>query len=260
MRALGLSRDAASLAWTARSLRLAGKKAAAIRLYREALRIAGRPDPAMDPEPVFDDDPAVRRYLLPGEAAAAAVVRELFVDAAWTFQEWSEAVPPDTIALLATARLFREQGRPEAETLIAQSSRTGEGARSGRSRARHPARRRRRGPCVALPLERGRGAYRLAIEAMDDAVVKRSWWFNLASIAHRLDDETQRPGRARGGPGRPRERRHQPACDRVPAGLRAPGPAAIRRDEGQLNAIHGQESPSDPKDEQPWRRPTTNPA
>ena len=128
VRALGLSRDAASLAWTARSLRQAGKKAAAIRLYREALRIAGRPDPTTAPEPVFDEDPAVRRYLLPGEAAAAAVVRELFADPARTFQEWSEAVPPDTIARLATARLFREQGRPEAETLIAQVIEEGRGS------------------------------------------------------------------------------------------------------------------------------------
>ena len=123
MRALGLSRDAASLAWTARSLRLAGKKAAAIRLYRKALGIAGRPDPTTATDRRSTTTPAVRRYLLPGEAAAAAVVRELFADAARTFQEWSEAVPDDAIALLAAGRALREQGGPEAETHAAANHR-----------------------------------------------------------------------------------------------------------------------------------------
>jgi tetratricopeptide (TPR) repeat protein len=191
-RSLGLSRDAASLARTARSLRLAGKQGAAIRLYREALQIAGRPDPTTAPEPVFDEDPAVRRYLLPGEAAAAAVVRELFGDPSRSFQEWSDAVPETTIARLAAARLFREQGRPEAEALIAQvidADRAGPEAAPERA-IRHAA----AAEAHAL-LSRWRdaeGRYRQAIDAMDDAVVKRSWWFNLASIAHRLDDETQR--------------------------------------------------------------------
>ena len=34
--------------------------------------------------------------------------------------------------------------------------------------------------------------YRQAIESIDDATIQRSWWFNLADIAFRLDDETQR--------------------------------------------------------------------
>jgi hypothetical protein len=34
--------------------------------------------------------------------------------------------------------------------------------------------------------------YRRAIETIDDDTVKRSWWFNLADIAFRLDDERQR--------------------------------------------------------------------
>jgi hypothetical protein len=194
VRALGLSRDAASLSRTARSLRLAGKKAAAIRLYREALRIACRPDPATAPQPVFvAEPPAGGRYLLPGEAAAADVVRELFADPSRTFEEWSEAVPDETIARLATARIFREQGRPEADTLIAQviDDRRVEGLEGPpRLAIRHAA----AAEAHALLSRWGEAeaAYRRAIEAMDDAVVKRSWWFNLASIASRLDDEAQR--------------------------------------------------------------------
>ena len=34
--------------------------------------------------------------------------------------------------------------------------------------------------------------YRLAIELIDDDTIKRSWWFNLADIELRLDDESQR--------------------------------------------------------------------
>ena len=50
VQALGLSRDAASLAWTARTLRLAGKKATALKVYRKALEIAGRrPTPRHGP-------------------------------------------------------------------------------------------------------------------------------------------------------------------------------------------------------------------
>ena len=34
--------------------------------------------------------------------------------------------------------------------------------------------------------------YRLAIEQTSDLTTRRSWWFNLASVAQHLDDETQR--------------------------------------------------------------------
>ena len=34
--------------------------------------------------------------------------------------------------------------------------------------------------------------YRLAIESVDDEKIKRSWWFNLADIELRLDNESQR--------------------------------------------------------------------
>jgi hypothetical protein len=34
--------------------------------------------------------------------------------------------------------------------------------------------------------------YRQAIESTDDPTIQRSWWFNLADISFRLDDESQR--------------------------------------------------------------------
>ena len=34
--------------------------------------------------------------------------------------------------------------------------------------------------------------YRRAIELIEDETIKRSWWFNLADIELRLDDESQR--------------------------------------------------------------------
>ena len=260
VRALGLSRDAASLAWTARSLRRAGKKAAAIRLYREALRIAGRPDPTTATEPVFDEDPAVRRYLLPGEAAAAAVVRELFADRARTFPEWSEAVPPDTIARLATARLFREQGRPEAEALIAQVIEEGRGSEATAPELgiRHAAA--AEAHALLSHWSEAEEHYRQAIDAMDDAVVKRSWWFNLASIAHRTDDDTQRQAALSRRPWTPPQATTSAGVRSSSSGPPSPwpGPDPARRRPTERHP--GQESPSDSKDEQPWRRFTTNPA
>ena len=73
---------------------------------------------------------------------------------------------------------------------------------------------------------------------------------------HRAPAQRRSPaqGRARGGPGRSHERRHQPAGARAPAGLRAPWPAPIQRDQGQLRRPQRTGYPrADPKDEQPWR-------
>ena len=37
-----------------------------------------------------------------------------------------------------------------------------------------------------------RQLYRQAIDLIDDPTIQRSWWFNLADIADRADDETER--------------------------------------------------------------------
>ena len=76
--------------------------------------------PAADPhramDLAFDDNPNVRRYLLPGEAVAAPIVRELIIDGGWTYEAWSGAVPDDAIALLAAGRVLpraRRAGDPD---------------------------------------------------------------------------------------------------------------------------------------------------
>ena len=189
---LGLSRDAVSLAWSARALRHAGKKESAIRVYRQALRIACGNDLAPASKPTFNDEPNVRRYLLPGETTARAIVRELITDADWTFQDWSEALPKNTVAILAAARLLRERERPEAQALLKQIlNQEQEIVSTGAERAVQTA---TIAEAHAL-LSQWREAeqqYHQAIDRISDLTIKRSWWFNLASVALQLNDEAQR--------------------------------------------------------------------
>ena len=189
---LGLSRDAVSLAWSARALRHAGKKESAIRVYRQALRIACGNDLAPASKPTFNDEPNVRRYLLPGETTARAIVRELITDADWTFQDWSEALPKNTVAILAAARLLRERERPEAQSLLKQIlNQEQEIVSTGAERAVQTA---MIAEAHAL-LSQWREAeqqYHQAIDRISDLTIKRSWWFNLASVALQLNDEAQR--------------------------------------------------------------------
>ena len=189
---LGLSRDAVSLAWSRRALRHAGKKESAIRVYRQALRIACGNDLAPASKPTFNDEPNVRRYLLPGETTARAIVRELITDADWTFQDWSEALPKNTVAILAAARLLRERERPEAQALLKQIlNQEQEIVSTGAERAVQTA---MIAEAHAL-LSQWREAeqqYHQAIDRISDLTIKRSWWFNLASVALQLNDEAQR--------------------------------------------------------------------
>ena len=189
---LGLSRDAVSLSWSARALRHAGKKESAIRVYRQALRIACSNDLAPASKPTFNDEPNVRRYLLPGETTARAIVRELITAADWTFQDWSEALPKNTVAILAAARILCERERPEAQTLLKQMlNQEQEIGSTGAARAVQTA---MIAEAHAL-LSQWREAeqeYHQAIDQISDLTIKRSWWFNLASVALQLNDEAQR--------------------------------------------------------------------
>ncbi len=194
VQALGLSRDAASLAWTARTLRLAGKKASALKVYRKALEIACRADPPRAMDLAFDDAPNVRRYLLPGEAVAAPIVRELIVDGGWTFEAWSSAVPDNAIALLAAGRVLHEQGGSEAQTMLQRIIDRLRGIGNRERDAARPIEHAAAAEAYALLSEwkESEQEYRLAIEQTSDLTTRRSWWFNLASVAQHLDDETQR--------------------------------------------------------------------
>jgi len=189
---LGLSRDTVSLAWSARALHHAGKKESAIRVYRQALRIACDSDLGPASKPTFNDEPNVRRYFLPGETTARAIVRELIANADWTFQDWSEALPKNTVAILAAARLLREHERPEAQALLKQIlNQEQEIASAGAERAVQTA---MIAEAHAL-LSQWREAeqqYHQAIDRISNPTIKRSWWFNLASVALQFNDEAQR--------------------------------------------------------------------
>jgi hypothetical protein len=191
-RSLGLSRDGLSLAWSARRLLAAGKKGAALKLYGQALRIASRGVLSRTVAPRFNDDPGARRYLLPGEERARGIVGELISQSERSFQDWSAALPRDATVLLAAARLLREQGQNESDKLL-DLILDGTGLDPGEDEAgalAHAARAE-----VFAIRSRWREAaqeYHQAIELMDIDLIRRSWWFNLAEVAFRLDDEDLR--------------------------------------------------------------------
>lgn len=193
IRGLGLSRDPLALAWSGRRLLAAGKKEAALNLYRQAIEVASRGEFSQIVVPQFNDDPGATRYLLPGEERIRAVVRELVARNEWTVREWSVVLPPRTLAALAAARLLREQARNDvADALL------GPILNQPRPLAAD-------GPIDPLALatraeafallfkwQEADDEYRAAVELLDDETLKRSWWFNLADVAFRLADDVKR--------------------------------------------------------------------
>jgi hypothetical protein len=192
IRALGLSRDAVSLSHSAGRLLAAGHRDAALHLYSQALLIGSSAEPARGTVPGFNKDPAVARYLLPGEERVRDIARSLVSATDWKFADWSRALPTDPTTLLAVARLLREVDRSEAEDLLKEIinepplsvDRQGPSGRALAARAE----------AFAL-LSRWKQAaeqYHQAIELAGDDTIRRSWWFNLAEIAQRLDDQRER--------------------------------------------------------------------
>ncbi len=196
-RVVGLSRDAVSLAWSARRLAVAGKKDAALRLYGRALAAAAAGPSSRTEPPRFDDDAsrdddATRRYMLPAEDAVRSILLDLAAREGWTFADWAPALPDEPVVLLTAARMLSERGDAGADALLdrilghAAPARDDVGASPRMLAAR----------AEALVLRsRWREAaetYRRAIDLADNDLVRRSWWFNLAEIARRLNDEPQR--------------------------------------------------------------------
>jgi tetratricopeptide (TPR) repeat protein len=190
VRTLGLSRDAVSLSHSAGRLLAAGQRDAALRLYSQALLFASSAEPSRGTVPGFNRDPAIHRYLLPGEERVRDVARALVLATDWKFEDWSRALPRDPTSLVAVARLMRERGRSEAEDLLRQVIEEPPAAEEGTSPRALAA----RAEALALQSRWKQAAeqYRHAIEFAGDATTRRSWWFNLAEIAQRLDDQTQR--------------------------------------------------------------------
>ena len=91
-------------------------------------------------------------------------------------------------------------------------------------------------PSLAVAPKEAAEQYRQAIELADNDLIRRSWWFNLADIALRLDDESPATG------GDPRRRwpcdhsdEIAAACGLDPAGGRRASCEAARIGQGQLN-------------------------
>jgi tetratricopeptide (TPR) repeat protein len=192
IRSLGQSRDAVSLAWSARMLLDAGKPDSALRLYNMAITMAAAGAITRAGTPRFNDDPAVRRYLLPREKEVRDIALELAAREGWTFAKWSPALPPDPIVWLTVARVLRERGRKEAETLIDLV--LDEPSRRTPLDPESPGVLAARAEAFALR-SRWKDAereYLQAIELVDDDTIRRSWWFNLADVAFRLSDEGER--------------------------------------------------------------------
>jgi tetratricopeptide (TPR) repeat protein len=194
LRGLGLSRDSVSLAWSARRLLAAGKKETALRLYSRALSAAAGGGLSRTATPRWAEDSGLRRsfYFLPAEDSVRDIVAELAAPGGLEFREWSAALPHDPIVLLATARLLREQGSTEADPLLDRIL----GDEWTLAADQQPDPRLLAARAEALVLgSRWREAaeqYRRAIERVDNDLIRRSWWFNLADIAQRLQDEPMR--------------------------------------------------------------------
>ncbi len=190
-RDLGLSRDAVSLSWCARQLLAAGNKEGALTMYAKALAVLMPDEPFRIATPRFSDDPNAPRYLLPGEERVREIVREILATNEWALDEWSAALPKNALARLAAARLLKEQGRSEADGLlefVVDTQEPLEGAKPANAVGQAA-----RAEAFALKSrwKESEQSYRLAIELIEDETVKRSWWFNLADIELRMDDESQ---------------------------------------------------------------------
>ncbi len=192
VRSLGLSRDAVSLAWSARQLLDQGKKEAALNLYARALSCASRAGLSRTVTPRFDEHESAQRYLLPGEDVVRDILSDMVLREKWTFRDWSRALPQDPMVLLATARLLREKARVGAEPLLDAILKGGVATRTDGSIDARSLAARAEAFALGSRLKEAEQEYRQAIELADRDLVRRSWWFNLSDIARRLNDETQR--------------------------------------------------------------------
>lgn len=193
LRCTGLSRDVLSLAWTGRQLIKAGQKESALRAYRRALELAATADVARLADPSYNDDPQVRRYTLPGEDLIGPVVHDMAGHGEWTFEEWSEALPPYAVVPLVAARHLRENDRAGSDAALDRlcSEEESRSAPPGVSVAVHIAAR-AEAFAVKGDWAGAQALYQQAIELMPLDRVRRSWHINVADLALRQNDEQVR--------------------------------------------------------------------
>ena len=142
--------------------------------------------------PRFSEDPGAPRYLLPGEEPLREIIAEFVSQNTWSFEEWSRVLPENPIVLIAAARLLRERGRGELETMLDRilkqtvipppSSEAGPVKLAACAEAL----------AFRSRFKESHQLYHQAIDLIDDPTIRRSWWFNLADIAYRSDDDITR--------------------------------------------------------------------
>ncbi len=192
-RVLGQSRDVLTLAAAGRRLLTEGKQAEALEAYRDALAMAAQPASNHTAAPLFLDDPETARYGLPGEDRLRPIVREMAESKAWTYREWSRAIPNGAVAKVTTARVLRERGDPSAQSAIDAALAEPESSESlsGTETANRLA-----ASAEALALRgnwaEARERYRQAIAITPIDIVRRAWWLNVAAFSLRLNEETER--------------------------------------------------------------------
>ncbi len=176
-----------------RQLHAAGKTDAALRAFSVALEMAANSEPGQNASVSFLDDPQLRRYTLPTEELISSVGREVDDLNGWTYKDWKSAIPPQTVAALAVARVLRARHRPDAESALddalaeAETTSVGSG-REGAIRLAVQA------ETLALKARwaQAEECYRKAIVLMPDDPVRRSWWMNVADLSLRVNDEPSR--------------------------------------------------------------------
>ncbi len=189
---VGRPRDGATLAWTGRHLRGAGKVQASLGAFRSAFAIAAnaaRRD--LDP-PAYSKDPRYRRYALPHEELLGFVARVMVSSGDWTAEQWDEALPALATARVAAAKALREKDRAGSDRILDRVIARADEPSPDPSEAGED----RAGVAEALALrDRPTGAieaYGMAIDAVADDLTRRRWWINLADIAQRGGDKAAR--------------------------------------------------------------------
>ena len=149
---------------------------------------------------------------MPTEEPLVAVVRDMAASDAWTYEEWSSALPRGTAAALAAARVLRDQSSPAADLALesavvqatadaalsapradalAQSANPNEPIASAPDESIRLA---ASGAVLAMKQRwaEARDCYRRAIDRMPVESVRRAWWVNVADLSLRLNEDADR--------------------------------------------------------------------
>ncbi len=181
-----VSQDVLPLAREAGEQLRSGDRDRALTLYRRALEMAARSDPAQAQPAQVDSEGQSRRYLLPNEDLYLAVLHDLASAGGEHYAEWSSAVPDYAPTLVSAYRAAHRLGRSDAEKALERA--IGQPLPpSGCSQAEHFA-----GQAEALAIlnrwDAAAERYRRAIQKSDLREHRRYYWLNLAEIYGRQGD------------------------------------------------------------------------